>query len=92
MIYVAVLLGNSCSDESCTKIGAVVNYGLCACDYLESILDCYVMIQMDILHEFYTAPVIIMTVYKLVNYNDVKSSHAIENNQHKNQYRYYRFS
>ena len=35
----AVLQGNSQFDERCTKIGAVVNYGMCTHDCPDSILE-----------------------------------------------------
>ena len=46
--------GNSCFDESLTKVGAVVIYGACTRDCQENIWDFPFMIQMDIPDDFHT--------------------------------------
>ena len=53
---ISVLWENKYFD-SLTKIGAVVNYGVCAHDRPEGIWDFPIMIQMGILDKFYAAPI-----------------------------------
>ena len=43
--------------ENLIKIEAVVIYGICTCDRTEGIWDFLFVIYMDILNEFYTAPI-----------------------------------
>ena len=65
-------------DESLTRIEAIVIYVMCTHDHPEGIWDFSVVIQMDILNEFYTAP--IQCLYMYIGYTVVTVIHAIESN------------
>ena len=63
--------------DNLTKIEAVVMHGICTCDHPENVWDFPFAIYMDILNEFYIAPIQCLCMH--VDDSDKAIRDAIEN-------------